>query len=148
MIAIACPSLLASKKEVKAEKASEVVKDQALLSEFMFTHHSCERWWANQLGLSQPQYDFMKANDGAVDRNLKSLWVSMGGKENIAYANCKAMLAKFDEMGIKYNYSEYTGGHSWPVWRNKLYNLLKFFLDDCSRYKKGLQVCLEDLTSG
>ena len=26
----------------------------------------------------------------------------MGGKEDIAYNNCKIMLAKFDEMGIKY----------------------------------------------
>ena len=46
----------------------------------------------------------------------------MGGKEDIAYANCKTMLTKFDEMNIKYKYSEYPGGHSWPVWRNNLFN--------------------------
>jgi enterochelin esterase-like enzyme len=46
----------------------------------------------------------------------------MGGKEDIAYNNCMVMLAKFDEMGIKYTYSEYPGGHAWPVWRNNLYN--------------------------
>jgi len=46
----------------------------------------------------------------------------MGGKEDIAYKNCQVMLAKLDELGIKHTYYEYPGGHSWPVWRNNLYN--------------------------
>ena len=79
-------------------------------------------WFANQPAISEPQYAFMKSNASAINTNLKSLWVSMGGKEDIAYNNCKVMLAKFDEMGIKYKYSEYPGGHTWPVWRNNLYN--------------------------
>jgi len=79
-------------------------------------------WWANQPYLSNPQYDFMKNNAPAINKNLKSFWISMGGEEDIAYANCKIMLGKFDDMGIKYTYSEYPGGHSWPVWRNNLYN--------------------------
>ncbi|HEY6502606.1 MAG TPA: alpha/beta hydrolase-fold protein [Chitinophagaceae bacterium] len=79
-------------------------------------------WFANQPQLSGPQYDFMKKNAAAINSNLKSLWIAMGGKEDIAYNNCKIMLGKFDEMGIKYVYSEYPGGHTWPVWRNNLYN--------------------------
>jgi enterochelin esterase-like enzyme len=79
-------------------------------------------WFANRTELSNPQYEFMKNNAATINSNLKSLWVSMGGKEDIAYNNCKVMLAKFDEMGIKYTYSEYPGGHTWPVWRNNLYN--------------------------
>jgi enterochelin esterase-like enzyme len=79
-------------------------------------------WFANRPELANPQYDFMKANAGLINSNLKSFWVAMGGKEDIAYNNCKIMLSKFDEMGIKYSYSEYPGGHSWPVWRNNLYN--------------------------
>ena len=79
-------------------------------------------WWANQPDLSNPQYEFMKNNTATINKNLKSFWISMGGKEDIAYTNCKIMLEKFDKMGIKYNYSEYPGGHSWPVWRNNLYN--------------------------
>ena len=79
-------------------------------------------WWANQPALSNPQYDFMKSNAVTINSNLKSLWIAMGGKEDIAYNNCKIMLGKFDEMGIKYSYSEYPGGHTWPVWRNNLYN--------------------------
>ena len=68
------------------------------------------------------QYELMKANAAKINTNLKNLWVAMGGKEDIAYNNCKIMLAKFDELGIKYVYSEYPGGHTWPVWRNNLYN--------------------------
>ena len=79
-------------------------------------------WFANQPAMSDPQYAFMKDKASTINNNLKSLWIGMGGKEDIAYNNCKAMLAKFDEMGIKYSYSEYPGGHTWPVWRNNLYN--------------------------
>ncbi|HEX3167447.1 MAG TPA: alpha/beta hydrolase-fold protein [Chitinophagaceae bacterium] len=79
-------------------------------------------WFANQPTLSNPQYDFMKANAAQINNSVKSLWISMGGKEDIAYNNCKIMLSKFDEMKIKYQYSEYPGGHTWPVWRNNLYN--------------------------
>ncbi len=79
-------------------------------------------WWANQPALSNPQYEFMKNNVATINSNLKSFWIAMGGKEDIAYNNCKIMLGKFDEMGIRYNYSEYPGGHTWPVWRNNLYN--------------------------
>ena len=79
-------------------------------------------WWANQPALSNPQYEFMKNNATIINNNLKSFWISQGGKEDIAHANGKIMMAKFEEMGIKYQYSEYPGGHTWPVWRNNLYN--------------------------
>jgi enterochelin esterase-like enzyme len=79
-------------------------------------------WWANQPALSNPQYEFMKNNASSINSNLKSFWIAMGGKEDIAYANCKIMLSKFDELNIRYQYSEYPGGHTWPVWRNNLYN--------------------------
>jgi len=79
-------------------------------------------WFVNRPELSNPQYEFMKANAAMINSNLKNLWVAMGGKEDIAYNNCKMMLSKFDEMNIKYTYTEYPGGHTWPVWRNNLYN--------------------------
>lgn len=90
----------------------------------MFSHLGVfsSGWWSNQPALSNPQYDFMKENAATINKNIKSFWVAMGGKEDIAYNNCKIMLGKFDEMGIKYTYSEYPGGHTWPVWRNNLYN--------------------------
>ena len=79
-------------------------------------------WWANQPALSDPQYAFMKENATQINSNLKQFWISQGGKEDIAWQNCQTMLKKFDEMKIRYTYSEYPGGHSWPVWRNNLYN--------------------------
>lgn len=78
-------------------------------------------WFANNPNLSDPQYEYMKMNATAINEHLKELWISQGGKEDIAFENCKVMMKKFDEMGIKYNYSEYAGGHTWPVWRHDLY---------------------------
>jgi enterochelin esterase-like enzyme len=79
-------------------------------------------WFINQKELSDPQYEFMKNNSEKINSNIKQFWISQGGKEDIAWKNCQAMLFKFDEMKIKYTYSEYPGGHTWPVWRNNLYN--------------------------
>ena len=79
-------------------------------------------WFANQVQLSDPQYAFMKEHVSDINNEIKQFWVSMGGKEDIAYNNCKIMLAKFDEMHIRYTYSEYPGGHTWPVWRKNLYD--------------------------
>jgi enterochelin esterase-like enzyme len=75
-----------------------------------------------QNSLANLQYEFMKNNADLINGNLKEFWISMGGQEDIAYKNCQAMLAKFAEMKIRYTYDEYPGGHTWPVWRNNLYN--------------------------
>jgi enterochelin esterase-like enzyme len=80
-------------------------------------------WFADRKELSDPQYEFMKNNTDKINNNLKQFWISQGGKEDIAWKNCQTMLSRFDEMKIKYTYSEYPGGHTWPVWRN---NLFKF----------------------
>lgn len=82
-------------------------------------------WFANRTELTDPQYALMTANKDEINKNIKSFWIAMGGQEDIAYNNCKIMLAKFDEIGVKYTYSEYPGGHTWPVWRNNLYNFAK-----------------------
>lgn len=89
----------------------------------MFSHLGVfsSGWFANNTTLSDPQYAFMKENADAINSNIKLFWVAMGGKEDIAFENCRVMLKKFDELGIKYQYSEYPGGHTWPVWRNNLY---------------------------
>ncbi len=75
-----------------------------------------------QNDLANKQYEFMKNNVDMINGNLKQFWIAIGGEEDIAYKNCKAMLSKFDEMKIKYTYYEYPGGHTWPVWRNNLYH--------------------------
>jgi len=78
-------------------------------------------WWANNPTLADPQYEFMKNNSATINSNLKEFWISQGGKEDIAYENCQIMIKKLDQMGIKYKYSEYAGGHTWPVWRYDIY---------------------------
>jgi len=75
-----------------------------------------------QSGIADAQYAFMKNHQEKINSDLKLLWISMGGKEDIAFRNCQLMLSKLDELGIKYTYSEYPGGHTWPVWRNNLYH--------------------------
>jgi enterochelin esterase-like enzyme len=75
-----------------------------------------------QMDLANSQYEFMKSNTDKINNNLKQFWITQGGKEDIAWKNCQTMLSRFDEFKIKYTYSEYPGGHTWPVWRNNLYN--------------------------
>ncbi len=72
--------------------------------------------------LAAKQFAYMKANADLINSNVKQFWISMGGKEDIAWKNCQVMMEQFDKMGIRYTYSEYPGGHTWPVWRNNLYN--------------------------
>jgi enterochelin esterase-like enzyme len=63
----------------------------------------------------------MNSNKDKINTNIKEFWISMGGDEDIAHNNCQVMMKKFDELGIKYKYSEYPGGHTWPVWRHDIY---------------------------
>jgi len=72
--------------------------------------------------ISDAQYSFLKNNTDKVNNSIKLFWISEGGKDDIAWKNGQIMLGKLDEMKIKYTYSEYPGGHTWPVWRNNLYN--------------------------
>ncbi|MBZ9631686.1 esterase [Salegentibacter sp. LM13S] len=90
----------------------------------MFSHLGVfsSGWFKDNPELTKPEYAFMKENAAKINNNLESFWLSMGGEEDIAYNNNKAMMAKFDEMGIKYDYSEYPGGHTWPVWRHNLFS--------------------------
>jgi enterochelin esterase-like enzyme len=72
--------------------------------------------------VADAQYDFIKNNTDKINNNLKVFWLSQGGKEDIAYKNGQVMLGSLDELKIKHTYYEYPGGHTWPVWRNDLYN--------------------------
>jgi enterochelin esterase-like enzyme len=74
-------------------------------------------------------------------KRLKLLWLSCGDREEFKHfmpeliiricshiwvysvpAGFNLLKRIFDELNIKYTYSEYPGGHTWPVWRNNLYN--------------------------
>ncbi len=79
--------------------------------------------WFQTANNTNEDVEYLKKNVDAFKANNKLLWIAMGGKEDIAYKNCQGMLSKLDSLGVKYTYSEYPGGHTWPVWRN---NLFKF----------------------
>lgn len=84
-------------------------------------------WWANppsnlkKLGGSEEYYTLLKEKTADYNANFKQFWLSMGGEEDIAYNNCRIMMERFDEIGIRYTYYETPGGHTWPVWRESLY---------------------------
>ena len=79
--------------------------------------------------VADDQYEFINKNKAAIDSQLRLLWIAMGGKEDIAYQNCQNMLKEFDTIKLKYTYSEYPGGHTWPVWRNNLYNFAQLLFN-------------------
>lgn len=83
-------------------------------------------WWANAApsrngNNTEKYYSLLKEKKDEYNKKLKLFWLSMGGKEDIAYNNCQVMMKRFDEIGIKYSYFETPGGHTWPVWRESLY---------------------------
>lgn len=103
-------------------------------------------WFTNNPELTKPEYAFMKENASTINNNLESFWISMGGEEDIAFNNNKEMMAKFDEMGIKYHYSEYPGGHTWPVWRHNLFPLHLSCLGEHGSQNEILSDCFRILT--
>lgn len=97
------------------------------LDKFAYLGVFSSGWFANPnpFGVtmdSEKYYEMFKNNKEAYNDGLKVFWLSMGGKEDIAYENCRVMRGRFDEIGIKYDYFETPGGHTWPVWRESLYN--------------------------
>jgi len=71
--------------------------------------------------IADEQYSFIRNNSDKINADLKEFWISMGGREDIAYNNCQIMLANFRDLKVRFTYHEYPGGHTWPVWRNNLY---------------------------
>ena len=84
-------------------------------------------WWAKapMPGLmkmdTETYYSLLQEKKDEYNASFKEFWISMGGKEDIAYENCRIMRERFDKIGIKYTYYETNGGHIWPVWRESLY---------------------------
>lgn len=59
-------------------------------------------------------------NDGAaVNRDLQLLWIACGRKDFLFQRN-NEFVALLKEKGIRHEYIETEGDHSWPVWRRYL----------------------------
>jgi len=68
-----------------------------------------------------PYYEMLAARPDYYNQQFKVFYLTMGGQEDIAWNNCRIMKEKFDSIGIRYEYFETPGGHTWPVWRESLY---------------------------
>jgi enterochelin esterase-like enzyme len=79
-------------------------------------------WFANSKEMFESGDKRLAEVAPVLNKTVKYLLFTQGGPEDIAYKNCKEMLKVFDKNGIKYEFSEMPGGHSWLVWRNDLKN--------------------------
>jgi enterochelin esterase-like enzyme len=79
-------------------------------------------WFVDQAPVMEKAEKLVMDNAEAFKKNVKLFWISQGGQEDIAWKNCQNMLKLFDKYGIKYQYSEKPGGHTWYTWRDNLYN--------------------------
>ena len=86
-------------------------------------------WFSNDknkmFGDVEKYYNMLQNDTKKYNESFKQFFITMGGKEDIAYSNCQNMLKRFDEIGVKYTYFETPGGHTWPVWRESLYRFAK-----------------------
>jgi len=80
-------------------------------------------WFSNNEEMWNEGKRLLKENAERCNKNTKLLWIAMGGEEDIAFQNCQNMMKLFDEYGLKYQYSERPGGHTWYTWRDNLYDL-------------------------
>lgn len=80
-------------------------------------------WFTDDTKTYTERGAYLKKIATDFNNTVRLLVFTQGGPEDIAYKNGQATLKLFDEAGIKYEYSEMPGGHSWYVWRNDLYNL-------------------------
>ncbi|MBR4995062.1 MAG: endo-1,4-beta-xylanase Z [Alistipes sp.] len=80
-------------------------------------------WFANNREMYANGEKRLREIASTLNKTAKLLLFTQGGPEDIAYNNGKEMLKVFDKCGIKYEFSEMPGGHSWHVWRHDLHNL-------------------------
>ena len=80
-------------------------------------------WFTNNKEMYEKGEARLKEIAATLNKTAKLLIFTQGGEEDIAYANGKAMLEVFKKCGIKFEYSEMPGGHTWHVWRHDLHNL-------------------------
>jgi enterochelin esterase-like enzyme len=59
------------------------------------------------------------SNAEAVNRNLKAFWIACGKKDFLFKRNGE-FTALLKDKGIRFEYVETEGDHSWPVWRRYL----------------------------
>lgn len=93
--------------------------------EFRYVGVFSSGWFADadpsSANSAEPYYARLSERPDYYNSQFKVFYLTMGGEEDIAWNNCRVMKEKFDGIGIKYDYFETPGGHTWPVWRESLY---------------------------
>ncbi|MDL2266291.1 endo-1,4-beta-xylanase Z [Parabacteroides sp. OttesenSCG-928-G07] len=79
-------------------------------------------WFETDEAMYKKYESILDKNAETLKKNVKLLWISQGGQEDIAWKNCQKMMQTLDKYGIKYHYTEMPGGHTWYVWRHDLKN--------------------------
>lgn len=76
-------------------------------------------YFPNMLNELEEKYSDVLKNPAI--KKWKLFWIAQGGKQDIAYENCVANMKLFDKHGIKYEYTETPGAHSFISWKQDLY---------------------------
>lgn len=78
-------------------------------------------WIPGQPAAMEQKENMVKQYANDVNKNVKLFLLTQGGQEDIAWKNCQTMMKIFDKYGLKYKYSEKSGGHTWFTWRDNLF---------------------------
>lgn len=70
---------------------------------------------AARLGVAQ--------NAQKINKSFRQFVFTQGGPSDIAYQNGINTRTEFEKLGVKFEYMEVEGGHSWYAWRQNLYDL-------------------------
>jgi enterochelin esterase-like enzyme len=62
-------------------------------------------------------------DSSALNRQLKLLWLACGKDDFLLPAN-QALSAALKEKGVRHEYVETAGDHSWPIWRGYLADIV------------------------
>lgn len=89
---------------------------------FAYINVMSSGWWQEQKQLFDKGDKRLKEIAPVLNANVRCLLFTQGGPEDIAYKNGLAMLEVFKKNGVKYDFSERPGGHTWHVWRHDLRN--------------------------
>jgi len=88
--------------------------------QFAYINVMSSGWFKDNKEMYEKGDSVLQSISKTLGQNVKYLKFTQGGPEDIAYENCKEMLKVFDKNGIKYEFSEMPGGHSFHVWRHDL----------------------------
>jgi hypothetical protein len=86
-----------------------------------FNHHATFGWIGAFSAAPPPQKTVAAGLDDAAgtNRDLKLLWIACGKSDFLSKRNHE-FNALLKEKGIRYEFIESAGDHSWPVWRRYL----------------------------